>query len=57
MSIYTSTGGDIPSTNSKINIPWPPSFQGKGFTVLGSIVEFRNHSIQDSSKKYYRFLF
>lgn len=55
MSIWTSTGGDTPNTQSKVGA-WPPANQGKGFTVVGTIVEIRNHTVQDSSNKYHRYV-
>lgn len=52
--IHSSTGGDIKSTTSKVSIAWPPNVTGTGATLIGTIVEVRNHSVQDNSGKHHR---
>jgi hypothetical protein len=53
--IHTSVGGDITSTNSKFEGAWPPAeAKGPGVSLLGTLVELRNHSVQDSAGKHHR---
>eukprot|EP01117_Protostelium_nocturnum_P015867 TRINITY_DN618_c0_g3_i1.p1 TRINITY_DN618_c0_g3~~TRINITY_DN618_c0_g3_i1.p1 ORF type:complete len:225 (-),score=94.05 TRINITY_DN618_c0_g3_i1:102-776(-) len=56
--IHTSTGGDLPTTNSVWNGGnWPPSSSGTGFTVAGKIIEIRNHHVQEgSNRKFHRYV-
>jgi len=56
--IHSSVGGDLKSTTSKYGGVWPPSetTSGNGVSVQGKIVDFRNHSVQDSSNKQNRYM-
>jgi len=56
--IHTSVGGDIRSTSSSYSGVWPPAncTDKGGVAILGTIFDIRNHTIQDSSKTYHRYV-
>jgi len=56
--IHSSTGGDIQASSSTFPGAWPPqnSSESLGVAVLGNVLEIRNHTLQDGSKKYHRYL-
>ncbi|PRP74144.1 hypothetical protein PROFUN_06469 [Planoprotostelium fungivorum] len=53
--LKTLIGGDLITTTSTAD-NWPPAKKGTGFLVLGKINDIRNHHVQDSSKKFHRYL-
>eukprot|EP01114_Cavostelium_apophysatum_P015696 TRINITY_DN4336_c0_g1_i1.p1 TRINITY_DN4336_c0_g1~~TRINITY_DN4336_c0_g1_i1.p1 ORF type:complete len:221 (+),score=24.68 TRINITY_DN4336_c0_g1_i1:53-715(+) len=55
--IHSSVGGDFISTSSKFAAgSWPPAISGDGVAVQGTVVEVRNHSLQDQSNKTNRYV-
>eukprot|EP01116_Phalansterium_solitarium_P009984 TRINITY_DN2433_c0_g1_i1.p1 TRINITY_DN2433_c0_g1~~TRINITY_DN2433_c0_g1_i1.p1 ORF type:complete len:224 (+),score=76.30 TRINITY_DN2433_c0_g1_i1:219-890(+) len=56
MSIWSSTGGDFVGTSSTVSGAWPPSANGRGAEISGTVLEIRNHTLQDNSKRYHRYV-
>jgi len=51
-----SSVGEIKTTNSNFNSNWPPIISGNGVIAVGKVIDLRNHNVQDSKKKYHRYI-